>query len=460
MSDLRGEYCHVCQQKIEIAASAQRCSTCGKPVHQHCMEPAALAINPENLCPRCGASRDLYLARDSSSSYDAEQAHDDAPQPHEPDFSADRISSRDKSSPDSKKGFQTIGGIIGGIIALGIVAYFIYDRFGGTTSKLESTIKEGMQTQFGIQTKSVTLEKQPDGKYKGIAVDANGEEWDIINVVVEGNQVKWFQRPPKSHMERQFRETVRGLLNVQLQTIDISKQPDGSYRGSGVTDSGIKFDLHETLMAGSTNSLLVANPNPGSYEPWIRQNFESTLKTKIKSIKLDSPRADGNVHGIIVDADGSKYDLRIGHPPGEKWNLNDPNMPKPISYKAALSPDSYPDLAKSGIEKEFKVKIKSIHLEMNRSGFHEGIAESTTGKKYQVEVGDLPEIEQPKHAPGLLDFKQFQQPNFDEILRLAQQPMPNFPMLNGPVVHLNRVNEGKWEDLGPDVVKWRAKPLP
>ena len=99
-----------------------------------------------------------------------------------------------------------------------------------------------------------------------------------------------------------------------------------------------------------------------------------------------------------------------------------------ISAKTALSPDSYTDLAKSGMEKELNVKIKTLHLEKTSKDVYEGIAETTMGKKYRVEVGDLPEIEKPKSVPGLIDFNKLNQPNLDEIRRLAMQPMSRASM--------------------------------
>lgn len=445
MAQLVGRVCHICKRTIEVAPLALWCGKCGKPVHEDCLSPTDPSNDNLDRCPRCGVELRLHIPPAGSKMVANGEA---SPSPDSSDVSELRPASRTSARKTGRA-----SGIVGVLFVLAIVGIFFYLNFGDSTSKVEKSVQQGMKDQFGIQVKSVKLEKQPDGTYKGKAIEENGEEWDILNVTLNGNEVKWIQRPPLAQVDRHVRQSMETQFKIRLNSLDLKKQADGNFQGTATSDLGIQYDVWEGFVPGIQETILLANPSRSNFELWIRHEAEAALQTKISSIQLN-PQPNGNVHGTFLNAGGLKYDVRIGTPPGEVWNLNDPSIPRSISWQASISPDSYVDWARAGMEEQLKIRVQSIELKKQPDGIYRGTAESTTGAKYAVEVGELSEPEKPKLPEGQINLKEvLNQPDF--------QPKIDPNRLQPPqAAKYFRIKEGRWTDLGPDQINWRATKQP
>jgi hypothetical protein len=426
MPQLVGQPCVRCGQSIVSLLSAELCAGCGKAVHLACRVPDAELDTPWH-CSRCGGDP-------SRETPDGLQASPLEPPPDEPFRTITVPDIRLRRRPRQKAlivlGVLVLGGVIVGLCWAG---YGWLQR-----SEIERLVRKDFEQRMRQDVSAIHLKRTDANDYSGTITTAAGEDWHVkvsVTHVGRSRQFRWEFLPPLERSERELRKDLETRLNRRLRSLKVARGPDGRLSGTAELTSGEQFDIREE--AGPSRrivyewnqatvekalrqsareqhndelaSLSLTRQGPGdyagkavgksgleyrvrdslklellpsSYGRWVTQRLAQEHKLKVKSISL-KPHPAGYWTGQATLETGLIYEVRAGTPPAWRKGPRD----REPTWSAVLSPDSYPQWIKNGLEQEFPYKVKSVTLRPPApDGSQVGTAHLEDGADFRVWV--------------------------------------------------------------------------
>jgi len=124
------------------------------------------------------------------------------------------------------------------LVLIGLIAFAI----GGCApshSDIEKSIKEEMKSKLNVNITAVNLMKQGDGSYIGTATADNGDVYDVTTGPPQRSKIEWRAYSAQATL----REGMRTQLKVNVTSMALSKQGDGSYVGTATTDEDDVYDV-------------------------------------------------------------------------------------------------------------------------------------------------------------------------------------------------------------------------
>jgi hypothetical protein len=110
-------------------------------------------------------------------------------------------------------------------------------------ANIENSIREGMKSQLNIEITSIDISKQSDGTYSGTATASNGDVYEITTEPPKDNQVMWKATPSQSVVERRVSETLESELKIKVKKLTLTKKGSGEYEGKAELESGAKLKV-------------------------------------------------------------------------------------------------------------------------------------------------------------------------------------------------------------------------
>lgn len=115
---------------------------------------------------------------------------------------------------------------------------------------IEKSIREGMKADQNVEIKTIDLTKQSDGGYTGTATADNGDEYEIIVNKPRGSRVDWRAVPSQPMVERIVRGGMDEKLKSKVKTLNLTKESPGTYYGTAELEDGTKLNV-STKMEGN-----------------------------------------------------------------------------------------------------------------------------------------------------------------------------------------------------------------
>jgi uncharacterized protein with FMN-binding domain len=112
---------------------------------------------------------------------------------------------------------------------------------------IEDSIREEMKKSLAVEITTINLQKQADGSYIGTANAANGDTYDVTTAAPKGNRTEWKAIPGQNMCERILREGIQQQLNQKVTSFNLTKQSPGTYSGTADTESGMKLKVSTTM---------------------------------------------------------------------------------------------------------------------------------------------------------------------------------------------------------------------
>jgi hypothetical protein len=129
------------------------------------------------------------------------------------------------------------------IVALVGLLAFGISGCAPSQSELEKSIKEGMKSQLNVEVSSLNLTKQSDGSYVGTASCTNGDVYDITTTAPDKGKIEWKAKPGQAAIERRVREGMEEKLGGKVKSLTLTKSSDEGYTGVGEMTTGLKYDI-------------------------------------------------------------------------------------------------------------------------------------------------------------------------------------------------------------------------
>jgi hypothetical protein len=126
---------------------------------------------------------------------------------------------------------------------------FLASGCGPGKSDIEKSIRSEMKTSLGVDITTVQLNKQSDGSFVGTATAQNGDVYDVTTLPPKGNKCEWKALPGLPMVERRVREGLEQQLKVKVKSIQLTKNGPDSFAGSAELSTGVKMTV-KTRMEG------------------------------------------------------------------------------------------------------------------------------------------------------------------------------------------------------------------
>jgi len=114
---------------------------------------------------------------------------------------------------------------------------------------VENSIREEMKSSLGVNITSLDLKKQGDGSYVGTATAANGDVYDVTTSPPSNNKIEWKAIPGQAMVERLVRAGLKEQLSANVKSLQLTKNGPGSYTGPAELETGSKV-IVTTRMEG------------------------------------------------------------------------------------------------------------------------------------------------------------------------------------------------------------------
>jgi hypothetical protein len=125
-------------------------------------------------------------------------------------------------------------------------------------SAIERSIRDEMKASLGVEVTSVKLTKQPDGSYTGTATVANGDTYDIETDRPSGPRMEWRRVPGKAVLERNVRDGLKQQMHSDVRTLTLNRTGFGTYSGSATLADGSQLNV--TIKLEGNNVVWEAQP--------------------------------------------------------------------------------------------------------------------------------------------------------------------------------------------------------
>jgi hypothetical protein len=120
-------------------------------------------------------------------------------------------------------------------------------------SDIEKSIREGMKSQMSVDITTIDIKKQSDGSYIGTCTASNGDVFDVTTDAPSGGKIAWKAAPGKAALERSLREIISNQLHLKVKSMNLTKEGK-NYSGTADTEEGVKLNVSATW-TGSQFSL-------------------------------------------------------------------------------------------------------------------------------------------------------------------------------------------------------------
>lgn len=108
---------------------------------------------------------------------------------------------------------------------------------------IEKSIRDEMKSTMKVEVKSIDIKKQEDGSYIGTATAENGDTYDITTEKPDQGKIAWKATPSKTTLERMMSEIVTNQLNLKVKSLNLDKKEGLNYSGMAESQEGLKFTL-------------------------------------------------------------------------------------------------------------------------------------------------------------------------------------------------------------------------
>jgi hypothetical protein len=120
---------------------------------------------------------------------------------------------------------------------------------GPSQANIEKSIRETMKSQQGVNITSIDLKKQADGTYVGTATAENGDVYDVTTSPAGNKGIEWKALPGQAMVEKRVREGLEQQLG-KVKSLQLTKHGPGTYEGPAELTTGAKV-IVTTRMAGN-----------------------------------------------------------------------------------------------------------------------------------------------------------------------------------------------------------------
>jgi hypothetical protein len=250
---------------------------------------------------------------------------------------------------------------------------------------------EGMKALFRADmeaqnqaVRSIDVREDAKGRYVALIALENGDEYDALWVEEGGKpEMRYFRA--QSTIEKWIHREVSRVHDDLLTALRLTCHAPERYSGTARGESGLDYVVTvEPSPENNTTLRLKAHPPPEQYERWVRRGLEKTEGVKVKAITL-APRKEGDYAGLATLSTGLVYEVRAGVPPAWRGTPRDGQ----VIWDAAMSPRSYADWVRPGLEARYRAKLVSLKFKPNGAGEYVGVAVDERGGRYRVRVGPV-----------------------------------------------------------------------
>jgi|GEM_PF-6656821 len=112
--------------------------------------------------------------------------------------------------------------------------------------EVEQVIREGLKVDQDVDVVTVNLTKQPDGGYLGTATATNGDTYDVTVEPPKGGRVRWRAAASQAMVERFVRERIEERYFSKVKALDLKKQGNGTYTGTAELEDGNRIQISAT----------------------------------------------------------------------------------------------------------------------------------------------------------------------------------------------------------------------
>lgn len=112
---------------------------------------------------------------------------------------------------------------------------------------IENSIREEMKKSLNVEITTINLQKQADGSYIGTANAANGDSYEVTTAAPKGGRTEWKAIPSQAMCEKLLREGIKQQLGLDVSKFDITKQSPGTYSGTADVQGGGKLKVSTTM---------------------------------------------------------------------------------------------------------------------------------------------------------------------------------------------------------------------
>ena len=114
-------------------------------------------------------------------------------------------------------------------------------------SDIEKSIRNEMKSSLGVEISTVDLQKQSDGTYTGTATAANGDIYDVTTTPPKSGKTEWKAVPSQIMVERLVRADLEAKTQTKVQSLALTKSSPGNYTGTAELTNGKKFKVTTSL---------------------------------------------------------------------------------------------------------------------------------------------------------------------------------------------------------------------
>jgi hypothetical protein len=122
----------------------------------------------------------------------------------------------------------------------GVLLAFLVSGCGPGQRDIEKSIRTEMKSKMGVNMTSIDLKKQADGSFLGTATAENGDVYDVTTGPPKGNKIEWKALPGPAMVERVVRGGMEQQLSGKVKTLQLTKNGPGNYTGPAELTDGRK----------------------------------------------------------------------------------------------------------------------------------------------------------------------------------------------------------------------------
>ena len=134
---------------------------------------------------------------------------------------------------------------------------------GVSQADIEKSVREGMKTKLSVDVASIDLKKQENGSYLGTATAQTGDVYDVVTVPPKDNKVEWNAIPGQAMVEKTVRTGLETQLSTKVKSLQLTKSAPGTYSGPAELESGSKV-MVKTHLEGAQLMWEAKPIEPGS----------------------------------------------------------------------------------------------------------------------------------------------------------------------------------------------------
>jgi hypothetical protein len=120
---------------------------------------------------------------------------------------------------------------------------FLVGGCAPSQAEIEKSIRDEMKSSMQLEIKSIDIKKQDDGSYLGTATAENGDTYDVTTEKPDQGKIAWKATPSKTTLERMMGDIVTNQLKLKVKTLRLDKKVGLNYSGQAETHEGVKVTL-------------------------------------------------------------------------------------------------------------------------------------------------------------------------------------------------------------------------